>query len=176
MLHTARLSLVLVLALVVQTTWMADLRPFGVTGDLLLLCAIAAGLVGGSARGATVGFVAGFALDLVLTTPLGMSALAYLVVGYAAGSAHEGVLRSAPWIPVLVAFVATAVGIVFYVMLGQIVGQQLRLPTLPRIVVVTSVMNALLALPATWVMGWVERAATDPVTGRSGGRVVGGFR
>jgi rod shape-determining protein MreD len=165
-LRAARLALVLVLLLAVQTTWLADLRPFGVPGDLLLLLAIAGGMAAGPVRGATVGFIAGIALDFVLLTPFGLTALTYLVVGYVVGTVHDGVLRSAPWIPVVVTFVASAAGIVFYVVLGQLVGQQFRVANLPRIVLVTSTMNALLAFPALHVMRWVEKAAPDRMMGQ----------
>lgn len=161
MLRIARLSLVLVLALTIQTSWLADLRPFGETGDLLLLLAIAAGMAGGPVRGAVVGFVAGMAMDLVLLSPFGLSSLTYLTVGFVVGTVHDGVLRSAPWIPVLVTFLASVLGIVFFVMLGQLVGQQFRVPNLPRIVLVTSVMNTLLAFPALFVARWIEKAAPD---------------
>jgi len=161
MLRAARLGLVLVLLLTVQTTWLADLRPFGETGDLLLLLAIAAGMAGGPERGAVVGFIAGIGMDLVLLTPFGLSSLTYLAVGYVVGTVHDGVLRSAPWIPIVVTFVATALGIAFFVVLGQLVGQQFRVPNLPRIVLVTSVLNTVLAFPALGVARWVERAAPD---------------
>lgn len=166
MLRVARLSLVLVVVLTIQTTWLADLRPFGVTGDLLLLVAVAAGLVAGPERGAVVGFIAGMAMDLVLLTPFGLSALTYLAVGYVVGTVHAGVLRSAPWIPIVVAFVASVVGVVFYVILGQLVGQQFRLPYLPRIVLVTAVMNTVLVYPMMWLMAWIERAAPDRMMGK----------
>lgn len=162
-----RLGLVVVLVLTVQTTWMADLRPFGTPGDLLLLLTIAAGMSNGPVRGATVGFIAGIAMDLVLQTPFGLTALAYLGVGYAVGTIHDGVLRSAPWIPVVVALVASALGIGFYVVLGQLVGQQFRLPDLPRVVVVTSIMNAVLIHPAVVVTRWVESAAPDRMMAQS---------
>ncbi|HEX4902462.1 MAG TPA: rod shape-determining protein MreD [Acidimicrobiales bacterium] len=161
MLRAARLSLVVVVLLTVQTTWLADLRPFGETGDLLLLLAIAAGMAGGPHRGAAVGFIAGLAMDLVLLTPLGLSSLTYLAVGYVVGTVHDGVLRSAPWIPVLVTFLASVVGVVFFVVLGQLVGQQFRVPNLPRIVLVTAVINTVLAFPALFVARWIEKAGAD---------------
>jgi rod shape-determining protein MreD len=123
-------------------------------------------MAAGPVRGAIVGFVAGLALDLVLLTPFGLTALAYLAVGYAVGSVHDGVLRSAPWIPVVVTFVASAAGIVFYVVLGQLVGQQFRLPDLPRIVLVTATINALLAHPAFVVARWIEQTAPDRMLGQ----------
>ena len=161
MLRAARLSLVVVVLLTVQTTWLADLRPFGETGDLLLLLAIAAGMAGGPQRGAAVGFIAGMAMDLVLLTPFGLSSLTYLAVGYVVGMVHDGVLRSAPWIPVLVTFLASVVGVVFFVVLGQLVGQQFRVPNLPRIVLVTAGLNTVLAFPALFVARWIEKAGAD---------------
>jgi rod shape-determining protein MreD len=161
MLRAARLSLVLVVVLTIQTAWLAELRPFGETGDLLLLLAIAAGMAGGPQRGAVVGFVAGVAMDLVLLTPFGLSSLTYLAVGFVVGTVHDGVLRSAPWIPLLVTFVASAAGVGFFVVLGQLVGQQFRVPNLVDIVLVTSIMNTLLAFPALFVARWVEKAAPD---------------
>ena len=161
MLRAARLSLVVVVLLTVQTTWLADLRPFGETGDLLLLLAIAAGMAGGPQRGAAIGFIAGMAMDLVLLTPFGLSSLTYLAVGYVVGMVHDGVLRSAPWIPVLVTFLASVVGVVFFVVLGQLVGQQFRVPNLPRIVLVTAGLNTVLAFPALFVARWIEKAGAD---------------
>ena len=165
MMRAARLGLVLVILLTLQTTWMADLHPFGTPGDLMLLLTIASAMASGPVRGATVGFVAGLAMDLVLLTPFGLSSLAYLAVGYAVGTIHDGVLRSAPWIPVAVALVASALGIGFYVILGQLVGQQFRIPDLVEVIVVTSVMNALLIFPLLWVTRWIEKAAPDRMMG-----------
>lgn len=159
-----RFVTVLLVALVVQTTWMAEWRPFGTPGDLLLLLTIGGGMAAGAERGAVIGFVAGMAFDSVLLTPFGLSALTYLVVGYAVGSMHEGVLRSAPWIPVVATAVATVVGMIFYVMLGQLVGEQFRHPDLPKFIAVTAVANALLAFPILWVMRWVERGASQNVS------------
>ena len=163
--RSVRFGLVLVLVLTVQTTWMADLRPFGAPGDLLLLLAIAGGLVGGPLRGAIVGFAAGMAMDLVLLTPFGLSALTYLAVGYAVGAFHGGVLRSAPWIPVVATFLASIVGIGFFVLLGEIFGQSFRIPELPTVVLVTAVINTLLIFPAMIVMRWIEQAAPDRMMG-----------
>ena len=50
---------------------------------------------------------------------------------------------------------------VFFVVLGQLVGQHFRLPELPRIVIVTAVINALLVFPAVFALRWVEKAGPD---------------
>jgi hypothetical protein len=44
-----------------------------------------------------VGFFAGLTLDLLVQTPLGLSALAYCVTGYVVGLAQGVVVRSTRW-------------------------------------------------------------------------------
>lgn len=161
MLRTARFSLVLVVLLTLQTTWMADLRPFGVVPDLLLLLTIGGAMAAGPVRGATIGFVAGLALDFVVVTPFGLMALAYLAVGYAVGLVHDSVVRSAPWIPVAVAMVASVLGIGFYVILGQLVGQHFRIPQLPVLMAVSATLNGVLIFPTLMVTRWIENAEPD---------------
>lgn len=168
MIRALRLGLVLVVLLTAQTTWMADWAPFGSPPDLLLLLAIAGGMSGGPQRGAVVGFVAGIGLDLMVLTPFGLSALAYLGVGFVVGFVHDSIIRSAPWIPVVVTVLASVAGVGLYVILGQLLGQQFRLPELARVMAVTSLLNGVLALPTLWVTRWVERAAPDTLLGASG--------
>lgn len=163
-----RFGLVLVLVLVIQTTWVSDFAPFGVPFDLLLTLTIAGGLAAGPVRGATIGFAAGMALDLVLISPLGLTALAYLVVGYVVGSVHDGVIRAAPWIPVAIAAVATIGGLGFLIVLAQLMGQQYRIPGLAVVFAVNTVVNVALVIPGLRAMRWVEKAAPD--------RMMAGFR
>lgn len=171
MLRAARLSLVLVVLVAIQTTWLADWRPFGATGDLLLLLTIGTGIAAGAHRGAVVGFAAGVLMDLVLLTPFGLSSLTYLAIGFAVGSANEGVLRAAAWIPPAATFLATSAGMVLYVILGQLVGQQFRIPDLARIVVVTSVLHTALSPGAVRVAHWIDQAGFEGAR-----RPLGGFR
>ena len=161
MLAAVRLVLVVVVALVVQTTWLADARPFGVPGDLLLLVSIAGGLTAGSRRGAVIGFVSGLALDLVLLSPFGLSALVYLGVGYGAGRVNARTARSVIWIPVATSLIATIGGILAYVAMGRLLGQSFRLTDLPRMLALTSLMNAALILPGLRVLRWVEGGASS---------------
>lgn len=159
--HVARFGLVLVIAITLQTTWLADLAILGVPGDLMLLFTIAMGMVAGPVRGASAGFVAGLTLDLFVQTPFGLTALCYLLVGYVVGQVLEGVLRAAVWIPPVAAFVATVGAIALYVMVGQLMGQQFRLSNLPTIVAVTATMNTLFIVPTLFLARWINDAAPD---------------
>lgn len=161
--YAARFGLVLVVLLTIQTTWLAQLAPFGVPGDLMLLFAIAMGLAGGSTRGAVAGFAAGLALDLFVLTPLGLTAFTYMVVGFIVGSALQGMLRNAPWFPPIAALVATVAGISLYVVLGNLLGQRFRLPNLPTVMAVTATMNTLLIMPTLFLARWIDRAAPDRI-------------
>ena len=68
-----RLGVVVLVALVLQVCLFSRFSYEGARPDVMILVAIAAGLVAGAERGALVGFVAGLAYDVVLTTPLGLS-------------------------------------------------------------------------------------------------------
>lgn len=159
--YAVRLGLVLVVFITMQTTWMAEIAPFGVPGDLMLLLTIAVGLEAGAIRGATAGFAAGFAMDLFVITPLGLTAFTYMVVGYVVGSALQGMLRSIPWFPPIAAAVASVAGISLYVIVGNLLGQQFRLPNLPTVMIVTATLNTVLIMPTLYLARWIERAAPD---------------
>jgi rod shape-determining protein MreD len=150
-----KLPLVLLAALVLQVSLFAELRIVDVTADVMMLLAIAAGLSGGPERGATVGFVAGLAYDVFLSTPFGMSALAYTLIGYGVGVVQRQVLRSTWWIPIVTATLASAAGVVVYVLVGAGVGQtdffQARLGA---IILVVALLNGLLSIAVVPVMRW----------------------
>lgn len=119
-----RLLVVLVVAIVVQTTLASDVRVLGVAPDLLVLVAICGGLVAGSEVGCVLGFVAGLAADAFLTTtPFGLSALTFCLVGFGVGVLRNNVLRDSWLLAPIVAFVATVVSVVGFVAFGDVVGQ-----------------------------------------------------
>jgi rod shape-determining protein MreD len=160
----ARLLLVLVTALIVQVGVVTQLRPFGVMGDVMLLVAVAAAVAGGPDRGAMVGFAAGIAYDLLLTTPFGLSALAYCLIAYGVGSLQTGAaaVRSTRWLPAVTVAVGSAAGVALYAILGAVVGQESMVsPRLPTIMAVVAAVNLLLAVPVVGLLRW---AMADPVS------------
>jgi rod shape-determining protein MreD len=153
-----RLALVLILALAVQTSVLVRFRPAGVVPDAMILLGVGAGLAAGPARGAMTGFLAGMSIDLFLQTPVGLSALAFSLVGYAAGLFGEGAVRAAWWMPVVVGLVASATGEVLFALSGAVVGEaQLLVPRLALIAVVVGIVNAALTPVFVRVVGWALR-------------------
>ncbi len=155
----ARWALVIAVALTLQSSLVAGIELFGSRGDLVVLVVIAAALAGGPDQGAFVGFGAGLALDLLVQTPFGLSALALSITGYAIGSFQGTVLRSAWWIPVLNAGAGSMLGIVLFAVGGEMVGQDdLIRGDLAGIIAVVALINMLLILPAVRAARW---AMTD---------------
>lgn len=158
-----RVILVVVLVLVVQTAMLSRLRIAGVVPDAMLLLAVSAGIVGGPERGAVAGFVSGIAFDLFLvTTPVGLSALVFALIGYGVGLVAEGAVRSAWWIPVVTAGAASAIGsVVFAVSANVIAGADFVGPRLTVVAPVVGAANALLAPAvlrlASWTIGATGR-------------------
>jgi len=154
-----RLVGLLLIAILFQVTLASDLRIRGVAPDLMLLVAICAGMAGGPELGGTVGVAAGLLTDLFLqTTPLGLSALTYCLIGFAVGLLRGGALRESRLLTPMIATVASAAGVVLFVVIGAMVGQSQLSDLGPRRIVETAVivalMNAVLALPVARVVAW----------------------
>jgi rod shape-determining protein MreD len=153
-----RSSLLLFVLVVLQVTVVSDVQIAGARPDLMLLVGIAAGTTAGRERGAVYGFAAGLVYDLLLTSPFGLSALTYAIVGHLSGVVREAVLRSAWWIPMVSAAAGSAVGVILYVVLGTVVGQQAKGLPLISIVLVVSIVNGLVSPLALRVVGWAVGA------------------
>jgi rod shape-determining protein MreD len=158
----AKVPLVLLMVLVVHTSLLSSLRIAGVAPDAMLLLAVAAGIAGGPTNGAIIGFAGGIGLDCFLQTPLGLSALAFCLVGYAVGSVQSGILRATWWIPLATAFVASIAGEALYAMSGAVIGEtHMALSRLTTVVLVVGSLNAAMAPFALRLMNWSLRPEYD---------------
>lgn len=158
-----RLPLVIFGALLAHTTVLSEIHPRGVRPEVMLLLAIAAGIVAGAERAAIVGFVAGMLGGMFVQAPLGLAALVYSIAGYAVGTLQAQVLRSSRWIPIASAGVASAASMVLYALVGAVVGQShLVSLELVSIATITGLLNAVLAIAVVPAVGW---ALADDLTG-----------
>jgi rod shape-determining protein MreD len=152
-----RVPLLLISALALHLTLFSVMRVAGAAPDVMLLVAVAGGLVGGPVRGAMLGFAAGIAIDVFLRTPMGLSALVFTLVGYGVGVISTGVLTPSWYLPVVTASIASAAGVVLYALVGAVLGEPMVSRRLFVIVGVVAVGNAILAVPViravTWAMG-----------------------
>lgn len=153
-----RLVMVGMLFLGLQTTLLNDLRPFGVCLQVMLLLAVASGLAKGSETGAIAGFVVGLLYDMVLTTPLGLCAAVFAVVGYLAGFAHLFVHEATWWSRIIVGSGASLVGMILLPIAFTVTGTDGVL-TLHVLVValVVAAFNAIFTVPVELVCRWALR-------------------
>lgn len=150
-----RVAAVLLTALVLHTAVFPSFRIFGVTAEVMLLVAVGAGMAAGPERGVVVAFVAGLLADCFLSTPFGLSALVYSVVGWAVGAFHQAVLPSARWIVMLTGSLATGAGVVLYAVLGAVIGERHLLSSrLALVVAVVAVVGGLLTPATIAVLRW----------------------
>ncbi len=157
-----RLVLLGLLFLSLQTTVFNEMRPMGVSMEVMLLLAASTGLAKGSETGAIAGFVVGLLYDMVLTTPLGLCAVVFSMVAYLAGVAHSFVHEPTWWSKILTVTVTSAVGMVLLPIAFTVTGAEGVFTTdLWQMVVAVAVFNALLALPVVWLCSWALREKVE---------------
>ena len=144
-------------AVVLQRGLASHLRVTDAVPDLLLLLAVAAGVAGGSERGAIVGFFSGLALDLMLPTPMGLAALSFLAAGALAGRLRASDVRAARWRVMAICAGSCAFGVVVFAVLGALLGLSGLLDQrLVAIVVVVAATAAVLGPLAVRVCHWAD--------------------
>lgn len=155
-----RYGLLIVTAAILQRAVFSEIRIDGAAADALLILAVAAGVVSGTERGATVGFCCGLALDLMVTTPFGLGAISYLVAGAMAGAIETSLVRSARWLTVATAAVSAVVGVGAFALLGTLLGQaQMLGGHLLVVMAVVAVSTAILVLPFARACRWADKDA-----------------
>ncbi len=146
MIRYARLTLFLIAIVLIQTTVMPYLRILDVVPELALVATIAIAYREGPETGAGFGFVAGFATDLFIDTPLGLSALVFTLTGYLIGVVQGAMARTAWWVPPVLGGLGGLVSGLLFVGIGTLVGQeQLWALRSLRIVAISACYDAVVA-------------------------------
>jgi rod shape-determining protein MreD len=159
-----RIALVLFTAAVLQRGLFSQIRVAGVSIDVFLLLALAGGMTTGPDRGAVLGFFSGLTLDLLVQTPLGLSALVYCVAGYGAGRLQGTVLRANRLLPRVLMAALSVATVAGYAAIAELLGQETALSSqLPVIMLVVAVANAILYPIARRVVAWAWPTETTLV-------------
>jgi cell shape-determining protein MreD len=92
---------------------------------------------------------------MVLTTPMGLCAAVFAVVGYLAGFVHTFVHESTWWSRMLASLGVSIIGMFMLPIAFTITGAEGVLTTdVFLIAIVVAVFNAALSLPAEWLCNW----------------------
>ena len=145
-------------AIVLQISLVNELRIADAIGDLVLVVVVAAGITGGADRGATYGFAAGLAFDLLVDSPFGLTALTYALVGYGVGVVATTLQRTSGWWPVAIGAAAGVAQAVLYTSLGNLVGVGYPFGDVPAIALALALVTAVLVVPMERVLWWVHGA------------------
>ena len=162
-----KVPLVLLAALVVDQSLLTGVRVDDLRPDLMLLVAVAGGLAAGPERGALAGFGAGLVVDLLLQTPLGLSALTFSLVGFAVGTVETTIIRTAWWIAPVTAFAGSVAGVLLYALLGAILGHgQFLTPDVIVLAAFVGGINAVLAPVVVGAVTWAFAGRPERAYGR----------
>ena len=144
----ARLALLGVLGVILQTAAISQVTVFGAPVDLSPLVVASVGLLAGSMVGAGFGFGAGLFIDIALFQTIGVTSLIYLLVGYGAGRLRELRDPAHGLTPMAVGAAATATATVGFAFLTFLLGIDAPVSLLlVRQILITIVVNTLLAIP-----------------------------
>jgi rod shape-determining protein MreD len=121
--RTILLIVIVVTALLLQTTVFPNATLLGAKPELMYLLAIAFGALEGPASGAVAGFAGGMAQDFLLNHPKGITALTLTLLGYAIGMLRQFIVSPSPVLPVFLVAGGTFVGVLFYGVVTFLLGQ-----------------------------------------------------
>lgn len=116
-------TVVVLAALVLQSTVFAQITLLKARPDLMYLLTVLVALLEGPASGAVIGFAGGLAEDFLLTQPKGITALTLTLLGYAVGTVRQYIVSPSALVPVIMVFAGTAVGIMFDGLVKFLLGQ-----------------------------------------------------
>ena len=150
-----RLVLVLLIIISFQTTLFAEMRPFGVAAQLVLLFVVVSGSINGSTIGALTGLIAGLMYDFILPTPVGLTSLALGLAGATAGLLTYFFNEPTWWMRLITVGVVSLLGEIYYPLAQTVVGLdgwlQLRII---KVALVVAVCNLALSPIAILVCRW----------------------
>ncbi len=105
-----KIFLVSILVLIVQEALFPQIRLFGSFPDIFPALVVCVAIYSGPEHGAITGFLIGLAADIFLTSPFGVSALVYTLVGYLIGRMAESIDWKNSWTAVaIICSVGTAI-------------------------------------------------------------------
>ena len=143
-----RLALIVLLAVVVQVSFLSYLSILGATPDALPAVIAVIGLLGGAVTGAVAGFATGLLVDSLLLQTLGVSSLVLLSVGYLAGRYREQFEIDSPMAPALLAGGLTLLATAGFIGLQLMLGVEATVSLLVvREILIKALLGFLMAFP-----------------------------
>ncbi len=142
-----------VVAVILQTTLFARVRPFGVAPDLVLLTVIACARWVDPEPAVLLGFTGGLLIDLFGSAPLGLQALAFTLVALAGVKTRDRYAYNVVGIGVAVGTLSFT-GITLVAIIGTLFGQgTLSDPDIAKTLLLAPAFNVALGLIVLPIIG-----------------------
>ena len=173
-----RLAILALLVVIVQEAAVSQITIFGTSADVTPLVVTSVGLLAGSVPGAIMGFGTGLLVDMVLFQTLGLTSLLYIAIGYWSGRLLELRDPSHGLVPMGVGAAATAFAGLGMALVQFLLGVDAPVSwLLLQQILVTVLVNTLIALPVYSFVRWVLRRALpeDPRRRRRRAYTTGGL-
>lgn len=136
---------------IIQSAILARFPPFGLVPQLPFLVALSWGLLLDAEEGVTWAFVGGFFIDLFSMTPLGLTALTWIIAILAVLQLTQVFPTSRFILPALAAALGTILYIALQFLLLRVFGYESSLETM-IVLLPLSILHSILILPAYWLM------------------------
>lgn len=155
-----RLFALALVAVIVQEAAVSQITVFGTTAEITVLVVMSVGLLAGSIPGAIMGFATGLLVDTVLFQTLGVTSLLYIIVGYWSGRLRELRDPAHGLVPMGMGAAATAFAGLGMALIQFLLGVDAPVSLLLlQQILITVLVNALIAIPVYAVVRWVLRPA-----------------
>jgi rod shape-determining protein MreD len=157
---TLRIALLLLLGVVLQLSFFSEITLLGSSPDVLVVLAVALGLLGGGVVGAVCGFALGLLTDSLLLQTLGVTSIVLLTVGYLAGRWRESFDITSAFVPPLLTGALALFGATIFAAIQLMLGVESPVSLLViREILVKGLLAALLAIPIYPFVRFVLRPA-----------------
>lgn len=139
---------VIILSIIIQTTFLPLIAIQGVYPDMLLVIVVSYSLLSGKEKGVGMGFFAGLLQDLASGSVFGTVTLSKLATGYIFGLAERKVFKEHVFLPVAATAVATVLNSMMMFLLLFMLGIKVNiLPTVMNSVLPLALYNLMIAIP-----------------------------
>jgi len=158
------LALIILTAVLLQSTLFGEIRLVGARPELLYLVTILIAMREGPSEGAIAGFASGLVVDFLLNQPKGITALTLTILGYVVGQLRQYIVSTSPWLPSILVVIGTFCGVVFFGILSFLLGQlDVSVAYLLKMAFLSAIYNGLL----TPIVYPILRRVTDTSDARS---------
>ncbi|MBC8016878.1 MAG: rod shape-determining protein MreD [Sporomusaceae bacterium] len=140
--------IVIIVAIIIQTTLLPLIAIQGIYPDMLLVIIVSYSLLSGKEKGVSMGFFAGLLQDLASGSIFGTITLSKLATGYIFGLAERKVFKEHVFLPVAATAIATVLNSMIMFMLFFILGMKVNiLSTVMNSVLPLALYNLMIAIP-----------------------------